>query len=182
MSTAMAFDPICDKPADRLLLAHEERLQELEKLRPPHEALGNYQDVAKLLLDNTESIGDHLADAKHWIMRYLITFQRLGPKSCRIEQTWQLQDMAKYGQWADIGYFICHTMQMCHGPLMSWRDDVPFQIGTDPRPATAINGMPNPSHFISTFLNIAAQGPPAGLGFPLPDNIHQANNNQMPAE
>lgn len=109
--------------SENMLLQHEDRLQELERLRPPHEALGNYQDVFANLYANLEDLRPHVQYVEDWVCMYLSVFQKMRAP-VRMEQCWQILTLCRDQNWKMLAKFIYHACRLHNKTLVPfWRPD-----------------------------------------------------------
>ena len=112
--------------AEGMLLQHEERLQELERLRPPHEALGNYQDVFNRLYEHLDDLRPHIVSVEDYVCMYLVVFQKM-MQPIRVEQCWQVMTFCNKQEWRLLCKFMYHACRLHNRELVSfWRTNAPF--------------------------------------------------------
>lgn len=97
-------------PTEAMLLQHEERLHDLEKNRPCHEALGNYQDVANLLHDSIPKLTGCMKNVDDYVSMYLLTFHKI-PEAARVEQCWHIGFLCRAKSWRLLSRLLYHTVR-----------------------------------------------------------------------
>lgn len=123
----VSLDPVPETFVEEALLQHEERLQQLERDKPVHEALGNYQDVSRALWNACPHLEGVMSCPEAYIGMYLNVFQRL-PAQARCEQAWEVSNLAKDAHWQYLGHFIFHAMRVHNhkDALTFWKSHSPF--------------------------------------------------------
>lgn len=106
-------------PTESMLLQHEERIADLERHRPCHEALGNYQDVARSLLANIANLSEIMNSPHDFAVMYLLTFHKL-PTMARIEQCWQVSSLCREKSWRALSRLIYYTVRMYGREMMTY--------------------------------------------------------------
>lgn len=115
-------------PVEGMVLQHEERLQELEKGKPIHESLANFQDVFKLLTQNVHHLSQHMKDAEDFVAMYLAIFEKL-PKRVRVDQCWQIVSLCNERQWKMLTRTLFQSIRVMGGKelLMFWKSQAPYE-------------------------------------------------------
>lgn len=121
------LNPVTENAIEAAVIQHEHRIQDLEKDKPVHEALGNYQDVSRILIASIEHLATVMSNPEAYIAMYLNVFQRL-PRQVQIDQAWQVIELHKASNWNLLGQFTFHALR-CHGGkdlVTFWRSHAPF--------------------------------------------------------